>query len=938
MDKLIYSEPIMFKTIKKLLIFFSLSFSHFLYAQSFSCSTDSYIFNGVTNTDAYSVSFFNGNYRHLRANLPARVNATGYNVRDNHVWGYDINTNRIIRIDASLNIVSYYVPGLPGKTFYAGDVSLSGILYLHAHGDTTIYRVNLNGGRPRYAGAIGITKGGEYGDFAFNPLNGLLYTVNEDDAHLYSINVHNGHVSDLGDPGLGGDINFHTFVFDRDGNLYFLGPSGVIYKIPVSYSNRASVFSRTGIRRSGGDGARCPLAPIKPLRGKFNIERTNSANYAIGSSERNAWYTQLAGRDFNASLVFYNESMTAEQEIEDVTVKIELIDLDHNNRVLYTDIRHINTTPLPKRVDILSSTDLKNLPSTRNAVFRITYAIDHSGNIIQTDCRRRSNGCNLKRSDDARNTFSIRPENFYMSIADGTVLRKENNNTLPDPLRVAAGYGYNLKLIASNYKNVANASLGYDATIERFLEFNTSGPCEDTRNHRPNITFLNGKYSDLDFTNPNVGQYILKPKDSTWTAIDALQSTPDCILGESIVSTHPNLRSGCNIDTISDINLSFYPYKFAVNFEMHNLPSSGHDDFIYMSDITEDEHNVSQQFLGTITAQNKQNKTTTNFTGTCAAEETTLNLEAVMVTDDGLIPIKTALHPTRNQEDVKIVRMARFNNEELNETTFDNFFEITERLTINPEKFLYNSPEANHTNGMLSLDLRYNVQKNLSLPINPVQVTFNSLYVESILSNSTAEGFLAPNYFPTGSQGFNSTLRNFYFSKISPDMTNYPRIFFNTNPAINTPLNVDIFCNSSNDYCIQTAVRKHTDQTGLSRVEGGWYLSKDHNTQTDGLVQELNPNKNILNVVPDRNIDFSIGRNASINSTFTRCNGLNDRVIVQIVPDLELRYDADIANNGNPRYTVSCTNRDAAEFSGVGRTGNLIDSQANERKTTKIDW
>ncbi|CAA6799457.1 MAG: Unknown protein, partial [uncultured Sulfurovum sp.] len=39
-----------------------------------------------------------------------------------------------------------------------------------------------------------------------------------------------------------------------------------------------------------------------------------------------------------------------------------------------------------------------------------------------------------------------------------------------------------------------------------------------------------------------------------------------------------------------------------------------------------------------------------------------------------------------------------------------------------------------------------------------------------------------------------------------------------------------------------------------------------------------------------------------------------------------------------PKYTVTCSDKNASELSGIGKTGHIINNKVNEDKTSKIDW
>jgi len=254
----------------------------------FSCSKEAYLFTGVSTSDAYTLDLSNGSYELAKQEIQSRINATGYNIKDNFIWGYDINSHKVIKIDAKYNIVSYDIAQLPDASYYAGDVSKDGILYLKTHNDLKIYKIDLNDETPKYDGYISLVKNLNFGDFAFNPIDDMLYSISETDSHLYRINPSNGSVTDLGDTSI--PTEFHTFVFDKVGNLYFYGSEGKIYKIDLGANSSApykvELFATTDIKKAGGDGARCPQADV--------IQPTEGICYAISDVKKKIYKVYMS--------------------------------------------------------------------------------------------------------------------------------------------------------------------------------------------------------------------------------------------------------------------------------------------------------------------------------------------------------------------------------------------------------------------------------------------------------------------------------------------------------------------------------------------------------------------------------------------------------------------------------------------------------------------
>jgi len=672
-----------------------------------------------------------------------------------------------------------------------------------------------------------------------------------------------------------------------------------------------------------------------PLLGEFNIERTDSGNFAIGTEARNAWYTQIVGRDFDYSVLFYNKNMTKEKNINQLSLKIELINQD-SNKTLYERYAYIQDAT--KRVDVLlPKDDLSSLPATKRAIFRVSYGVDSNNSIVQKACESDPKFCYerdtavKKKYDYAKDNFAIRPAHFSISISDKIKLAS-NSGIAPRALRAAAGYEYNLTAIASQYGADSVASRGYDGRVEQLLHFvGDRVNCTDIKDYKATDAFRDGAFQSSTFTHTNVGAYLLRLSDTTWTAVDANNRVANCIVGESGISADGNSLSGCNIASIADINLSFYPYQFKVNFNVHNLPDSGHDDFLYMSPISSTD-NIAMQFVGSITAETQKAQQTSNFTDGCVASSVILQVNTTITTDEGVD--KGVIHTTPNElgvkEEIHLSRMVKLNNET---ARFDEVPTINTPVEIDKSKFVKNQQ------GSVDLELRYNIKKHLFLTINPVEMLFNSLDANSAPAYSLAEDKQTKEdpYVPRGTQDLNLT-RNFYFTRVASDMQNYPKVNFHENREVRTPLNVDIFCNAGIQYCTDRGVRGHTDLTGLSQLSDGWYISTDHNNTTDGQVQKLDPNRVVVIVSPVNDINLTNGRYSLITNRFNSCNSSNETVMVSITPDEALLYDKNPANSGHPYYTISCRDQNRSEISGIGQTGNIIGSKANSAKELKMDW
>ena len=680
----------------------------------------------------------------------------------------------------------------------------------------------------------------------------------------------------------------------------------------------------------------------KIIKGHFNIERIGSETYNINSNERNAWYTQIVGRDFDYSLVFYNESFTEEQNISQVAAKIELVDTK-SDKPLYERYIYIAENAVKSRftfdsknspADDLSeqsSSSFPPIPASKDVHFRVTYPKDSSGNIIQSKCLTDAKTCfntlTETKTDDARDNFAIRPDNFYVTISDRNT-EKVNSQNSPASVRLAAGYDYNLTTTATRYMTAIPA-IGYTTTINEEFDFNSTGTCASTKPIKLSLNFNNGKFKTKTFSHDNVGKYILDINDSNWTDIDQNPKLFGCIENSSTHIADSKGRIGCAISIyLNNIEMYFQPDHFDVDLTMKNLPSSGHPDFIYMMELNQTNDNVAIAFEGNITAMSEDNTTvTTNFTTDCVATNLLLDLNAttISVALNNSIAMNQQI-VTVEGKDVNFSRVIRF-NDETDPAKFNvnnSIRRIGKILPIDSARFL------NENNGTMSLDMRYNLNKNIKQAINPVEVTFNSIKVTAPDANSSAHE--KSSYIPDGNSTFSDNVKNFYFARVVSNLNNYPKVNMHISPLVRTPLNVDIYCGTPlANYCLDRNVIANSNVAGTVREQNGWYISSKHNGELDGNVTKLLDSPKIVTITPDPNNDIPLnkGSNGTVNEEFNNCN--QSMVTITIKTDPVLAFEPS-------EYTVSCTNIDPSQWTGIGKTGNVLEVHPKVHKTGKIDW
>jgi hypothetical protein len=249
------------------------------------------------------------------------------------------------------------------------------------------------------------------------------------------------------------------------------------------------------------------------------------------------------------------------------------------------------------------------------------------------------------------------------------------------------------------------------------------------------------------------------------------------------------------------------------------------------------------------------------------------------------------------------------------------------------------------------------VGKHLSEPINPIQIKFNTIDVNSSDAYSLSHGKDESNpHTPTGTQELGST-RNLYASQVAPDKIVCPTVRFSEEDRVRTPLQVEIYCGGGVNYqhCEDTNLTKHISVNNSPRAETGWFLSSDHNSSVDGKVEKLIPdgaNPNVLEfttINTTKNHPFPIvcenGRSGTLTTKFTDLT-VDTEYRVDIYTSTPLKfYSGKPKPNiplGVPHYIVQGVPKSDATSSvdwiGKGKTGHVLDIDSRGSTNSKMEW
>ena len=237
----------------------------------FNCDYNAYLFQ---KNDVYAIDLASGNsYEVAKDVTPGNINAAAYNPADGFIWGsLNTPTQTIIRIGQDFQVTNFTIPQLSNSNRYVGDISADGIYYLKS-GGTNYYKIDLNPQSANYGQYIStetLSQNINVHDWAFNAVDGNIYTVEKGTNILYRINPLTSQVTALGVvPILTGlNYTYGAVYFDADGRFYVsANQTGTIYVIQnVQDINTLSVIDSNlfafGPASSSNDGARCPTAPV----------------------------------------------------------------------------------------------------------------------------------------------------------------------------------------------------------------------------------------------------------------------------------------------------------------------------------------------------------------------------------------------------------------------------------------------------------------------------------------------------------------------------------------------------------------------------------------------------------------------------------------------------------------------------------------------------
>lgn len=227
---------------------------------AFVCSSVAYVSavtGGSTQLYAVNSSSVPFAFRAIGAVVPEVYNALGYNVVDNYL--YALTNNHLLQIDSGGAAIDLgAVTGLPAQNYVAATMLPDGT-YVMVSGNTpeTIYRINV--AARAVIGSVTISSAtAKNNDLAYNPLDGLIYAIDESGAinSIIAFDPVSGTViKTITQSTTAVKGNAGGQWFDSAGNFFFVSTGGGVYSVSLSTGDMVKLSSIANT--NGIDAAAC---------------------------------------------------------------------------------------------------------------------------------------------------------------------------------------------------------------------------------------------------------------------------------------------------------------------------------------------------------------------------------------------------------------------------------------------------------------------------------------------------------------------------------------------------------------------------------------------------------------------------------------------------------------------------------------------------------
>jgi len=488
------------------------------------------------------------------------------------------------------------------------------------------------------------------------------------------------------------------------------------------------------------------------------------------------------------------------------------------------------------------------------------------------------------------------PEWHVCFSSDGFAIRpKEYNISVVPNSAIKAGEDFNITINALDYNEDKVNNYNENITINQSNSVHLQYSALDTTNC---ITDTLIKVSDANFTN-GVANLTLNYKE-----VGDLVLTVSEVEGSEYAYIDSNDTSDTNrkIDT-STTTIRLIPDHFSIIGKYRDFHISPENNFTYISD----DLSMSSKLELNITALAKDNNITTNYHKECAAKTFDLNISF----DYSEMPNNLS----------KLIGLVKEDNN-LVAGTIDIYQDLDKNISLDSMVKDYFVSSIHKGSALVNVKIGFN--RKYYSPQNPFDLNIKDV-------NITDED---------GVKGDVSIEQNATYLYARVQSTKYLYDDIETN-STKTPIKVEVYCDKwpPSTKCLGIDVLNSVTN------DSKWYISLDHNqTNGDGNISfKTNDDGNVTSEV---NIT-----NSGINSDVTVTTNSDDRPAIMdieikdsgagVVTSNWLIYNKDLSASDLPKPpNPFCKVRfiGNSTWSGEGKIGNVVDTNASMKKPKRLDW
>ena len=400
-----------------------------------------------------------------------------------------------------------------------------------------------------------------------------------------------------------------------------------------------------------------------------------------------------------------------------------------------------------------------------------------------------------------------------------------------------------------------------------------------------------------------------------------------------ISSKHTGPVSG----VFDDLKIRFYPYKFNASGLISGSGPDMNGTFVYINTLDKllypnsIDENMSYNIRGDIYAAGYGGDKLSNFVDKCYADDINMKLKykylSAKPSNDKTPNLSYSVYNDINKTDI---------DEKTDEGALPD-------SGLFVEKAKYFEPSKS---GSVNIDIGLNYARAIDKPLNPRKVRFSDLNL-SLVSAPKLNVDMVNNYEIADNKNLDNNV-TFVYGRVKPSKLLYDDIL---DDDVTTPISVIIYCDLGYLECLNRIPSMLDAQTN----ESFWWKSVEHDTVKDGnIVWRLGTPTEGSGTPTISASTATISLSDGEDGTLQVSKGNNP-----VLP-LEVPIELVVNDSSNPPAPAAYTDRwliynkynsnsapspffkvrfiGKAGWTGVGKTGNVVDTDAGDRKTNRLDW